>query len=100
MDNPDNTQWDEQFGIVRRLNNRDQQAQVILNLTDKKVEKNSFQTGKNFNEVFEYFFVTYNEHLTKVMAQIDPTYLTELVDRMQKELDSTSAEKTDEKIPA
>ena len=73
--------------VSNGLRNKDMHAQVILNLTEKKVEKNSFNAGKNFDEIFEYFFTNYSQYITEVMGQLDPAYLTEVVDRLQASIE-------------
>lgn len=97
MDNPDNIQWDEQVEVVRNLRNRDQQAQVILDLRNKTILRNSFQTDKSFDEVFEYFYLNYNDYINKIMSRLDPEYLQNTVDRLQKQLDE---ETKNEAVPA
>lgn len=97
MDHPDNIQWDEQVEVVRNLRNRDQQAQVILDLRNKKILRNSFQTEKTFDEVFEYFYLNYSKYITEVMGQLDPTYLLEMVNRLEKQLEE---EKPGEEVQA
>lgn len=88
MDNPDNIQWDEQVEIVKKLRNKDQGAQVVLDLGNHKIVHNRFETDKTFDEVFEYFYINYSDYITKVMGKLDPAYLQELVDKLQKQLDN------------
>lgn len=97
MDNPDNVQWDEKVEIVRRLGNKDQTAHVILDLNDHKVIRNTFKSEGDFDEIFEYFFTNYSDYITRIMAQLDPTYLTGVVERLQKEIDQ---EEKHEEVPA
>jgi Ni,Fe-hydrogenase maturation factor len=91
MDNPDNIRWDEKVGFTRGLKSKDQDAQVILNLSDKVVQRNTFNTGKTFDEIFRYFFENYHQYLLPVMQQIDPDYLQALANKLTEELE--------EKIP-
>jgi hypothetical protein len=91
MDNPDNVRYDEQVIISRQIRNKDMNAQVILDLSNKRIERNAFNTDKEFDEVFEYFFTNYNQYIVEVMGQLDPGYLAEVVERMQSKLDSDSA---------
>ena len=86
MDNPDNIRYDEKVAIVRGLKNKDMHAQIILNLGEKSVEKNSFNGTKNFDTIFTYFFTNYDKYITQVMGQIDPSYLSSIVDKMEAEL--------------
>lgn len=86
MDNPDNIRYDEKVEIARGLRPKDVNAQVVVNLGDKVVERNSLNGNKNFDEIFKYFFANYSQYVTTVMAQIDPAYMDELVDALEKEI--------------
>ena len=92
MDDPENIQWDEKVEISRGLRTRDLHAQVILNLSNKTIERNTFNSGKTFDDIFEYFFTNYSEYITKVMSQLDPTYLLNVVEKMETELKSIDPE--------
>lgn len=87
MDNPENIRYDEQVIIARQIRNKDMNAQVILDLSNKRIDRNTFNTDKTFDEVFEYFFTNYNKYVVEVMGQLDPEYLAEVVERMQQALD-------------
>ena len=87
MENPDNVRYDEQVIIARQIRNKDMNAQVILDLSNKRIERNAFKTDKTFDEIFEYFFTNYNQYVVEVMGQLDPEYLAEVVERMQQALD-------------
>jgi hypothetical protein len=64
MSNPDNVQYNEQVTIVRGLKSRDYQyQQVILNLTEEKIVKNTYNTGITFEESFKYFYDGYSEYI-------------------------------------
>ena len=81
MENPDNVRYDEQVIIARQIRNKDMNAQVILDLSNKRIERNAFKTDKTFDEIFEYFFTNYNQYVVEVMGQLDPEYLVEVVAR-------------------
>jgi len=97
MKDPANHQYDEQVQISTRLRKQDVNAKIIINLTDKKVEQNSFNGKKDFNELFKYFFKGYHKYVTEVMSKIDPEYFNQMLDEMQAELDK---EKVNEEVPA
>lgn len=63
MTNPENIQYDEQVYIARGLRNRDLQNQVILNLTEEKIVKNTFKSGNTFHELFQQFYEGYAEYI-------------------------------------
>ena len=57
MKDPNNVKWDEQVNITVGLKNKDfLSARIVLNITEQKVERNSFQNDKSFMELFEYFY--------------------------------------------
>jgi fructose-specific phosphotransferase system component IIB len=98
LKNPDNVQYDEQVHISTRLRTKDiTTAKVIINLSDKTVQQNSFNGNKDFNELFKYFFKGYHKYITEVMVKLDPEYFNQTLDEMQAELDK---EKVNEEVPA
>lgn len=97
MKDPANIRYDEQVQVSTRLRRQDLvTAKVIMNLSDKKVEQNSFNGNKNFDELFKYFFKGYHKYITEVMAKLDPEYFNQMLDEMQAELDK---EKIGEEVP-
>jgi hypothetical protein len=89
MKNPDNCQFDEQVQVSTRLRKQDLvTAKIIMNLSEKKVEQNSFNGNKNFNDLFKYFFKGYHKYITEVMAKLDPEYFNQMLDEMQSELNA------------
>jgi hypothetical protein len=98
MKDPANHQYDEQVQISTRLRSQDNlMAKVIVNLSTKTVEKNSFNGNKDFNELFKYFFKGYHKYVTEVMSKLDPEYFNQMLNEMQSELDK---EKDNEEVPA
>ena len=84
-----NIRYDEQVQISNRLRRQDLlTAKVIINLSEKKVEQNSFNGNKDFNELFKYFFKGYHKYITEVMAKLDPKYFNQMLDEMQAELNA------------
>ena len=83
MENPDNLRWDERVIISRGVKKRDQHAQVLLDLSEKRVERNSF-TDRPFDELFDYFFANYSQYITQVMTQLDPSYMNQVVSRLEQ----------------
>jgi hypothetical protein len=98
MKDPANIRYDEQVQVSTRLRRQDlMTAKVIMNLSDKTVEQNSFNGNKNFDELFKYFFKGYHKYITEVMVKLDPEYFNQMLDEMQTELDK---EKASEEVPA
>lgn len=89
MKDPNNFQYDERVQITTRLRNQDlYTAKVILNLSTRTVDKNSFNNNKNFDEMFKYFFKGYHKYITEVMVKLDAEYFNTILDEMQAELDN------------
>ena len=89
MDNPDNIRYDEKVEFYKgQLKTRHNTANVVMNLTDKVLVKNSFQVNRSFDEVFRYFFDNYHKYLLPIMAELDPEYLQSVSDSIKAELDA------------
>jgi len=86
MDNPENVRYDEQVAFTRGLRPRDMNAQVILDLSSKQIERNTFKTDKSFDEIFRYFLENYTDYVAQTMAQIDPEYLSGVAKTLNDEL--------------
>lgn len=98
MKDPANIRYDEQVQVSTRLRQQDiVTAKVIMNLSEKTVDQNSFNGNKNFNELFKYFFKGYHKYITEVMVKLDPEYFNQMLDEMQADLDK---EKASEEITA
>lgn len=89
MDNPENIRYDEKVEISRGLRPKDFNAKIILDLTTKQVHRNGFATDRPFDEIFKYFFANYNEYIIKVMGQLDPVYLDQIVTELEAEIAET-----------
>ena len=88
MKDPANHQYDEQVQISTRLRKQDVNAKIVVNLSNKTVERNSFNGKKDFDELFKYFFKGYHKYITEVMAKLDPEYFNQILDEMQAELNA------------
>ena len=86
MDNPANIRWDEQMLVTRGLKSKDSNAQVILNLGEKTVVRNTFSQDKTFDELFIYFLNGYSQYLVPVMGQLDRAYLEAIAAELQSQL--------------
>ena len=88
MKDPGNLSYDEQVQVSTRLRPKDiNMAKIIINLSNKTVDKNSFNGKKDFNELFKYFFKGYHKYITDVMVQLDAEYFNQMLDEMQAEVD-------------
>jgi fructose-specific phosphotransferase system component IIB len=96
MKDPANHQYDEQVHVSTRLRTQDiTSAKVIMNLSNKTVDKNSFNNNKDFNDLFKYFFKGYHKYITDVMVQLDAEYFNKMLDEMQSEVDAGKHEETE-----
>jgi hypothetical protein len=97
MKDPNNIRWDESVEITRGLKKNAVNGKILLNLSQKKIEKNGWADNKTFNDLFKYFFKGYHSYITEVMTQIDAEYFSQMLDEMQAEHE---AEKANEEVPA
>lgn len=70
MKNPENIHYDEQVYVTRGIREKDRRNQVILNLTEEKIVKNTFNPGLNFEEVLTHYFNGYGEHISDSINQL------------------------------
>ncbi len=74
MDNKDNVAWDEQINITLKLKNRDlTTAKVILDLSNRSVYRNSWNSNKSFDELFSHFYSGYQKYLDPVVQELGYT---------------------------
>lgn len=86
MDVKENLRYDERVEITRGLKKDTDSANIILDLGNKQVVRNRFNSEKDFKELFKYFFGGYHQYITQVMRQLDPDYLTSVLDELEAEL--------------
>jgi hypothetical protein len=97
MKDPNNIRWDESVEITRGLKKNSVNGKILLNLSQKRIEKNGWADGKEFNDLFKYFFKGYHTYITELMTQLDPEYFSQMLDEMKAEHE---AEKANEEAPA
>jgi hypothetical protein len=103
MNNKDNLRYDERVEVTRGLKKDVTAANIILNFSNKTVEKNGFNGDKDFRSLFKYFFGGYHQYITQVMSQLDPEYLKEILDELEAEMKEAQAKeeaKEDAPVPA
>ena len=91
MADKNNLQYDEKVEITRGQKKSSSLANVILNLSQKSVERNTFNDDKDFRSFFKYYFGGYDQYITAVMTQLDPTYLTTILDELEAEMKEAQA---------
>ena len=97
MKDPNNIRWDESVEITRGLKKNSVNGKILLNLSQKRIEKNGWADGKEFNDLFKYFFKGYHKYITELMTQLDPEYFSQMLDEMKAEHE---AEKANEETTA
>ena len=71
MSNADNVQWDEQIAVANKLKPRDlQTAKVILDLAKRTVYRNSWNSERSFDDLFEHYYDGYKKYLDPVIQQL------------------------------
>ena len=71
MKDPNNIHYEEQVYITRGLRDKDLKNQVILNLTEEKIVKNTFKSGSNFEEIFTHYYEGYAEYIDDCVNQLN-----------------------------
>jgi hypothetical protein len=68
---PDNIQYEENLEIVRGWRDRYMKYSVVLDLTNEKIVKNSFQTGKTFEELFTHYHEGFGEYIEQTVNDLN-----------------------------
>lgn len=72
MSDAENIVYDEQVAITRGLKPKDlQYCQVLLNLTEEKIIKNTYNTGLTFEDAFKYFHEGYSEYINESVNKLN-----------------------------
>ena len=103
MNNKDNLRYDERVEVTRGLKKDVTAANIILNFSNKTVEKNGFNGDKDFKSLFKYFFGGYHQYITQVMGTLDPDYLKAILDELEAEMKEAQAKEEAEnakEVPA
>ena len=95
MSNTDNLQYDEKVEIVRGIKGPTAGAKIRLNLSTKTVEFNGFNGDTDFKSMFKYFFGGYHKYITAIMTQLDPEYLSSVLDELQAEMEAAEVTATE-----
>jgi len=72
MRDRNNIRYDEEIAIVRGISSKDRvNHNVVLNLTEEKVLKNSFGENYDFAQLFEYFYKGFGEQIDRGINQLN-----------------------------
>lgn len=88
MNDSSNIRYDERVEITRGLKNNCNEAKIILDLSQKTIQKNGWNDAPNFDELFKYFFTGYHQYITQIMTKLDAEYFNQMLDEMQAEIDT------------
>ena len=66
--NRDNIQYDEQVFFDSKIRNKDESANIILDLANKEIIKNTVDPKINYQQSFDYFYKTYKKYMDPVLA--------------------------------
>ena len=73
MQDPGNIQWDEEVQVANKVRDKDMtQAQIILNLVEGKVVRNSLNSTVEFTPLFKYFYKGYEQYIHNAVKAINP----------------------------
>ena len=73
MADEDNFRYDEKVQIATKLKPNDlTMSQVILDLKNKKILKNSFQSDKTYDDLIKYYTENYDEYFRTTLGQLIP----------------------------
>ena len=100
MEDKSNLQYDEKVEITRGHKKSSALANVILNLSQKSVERNTFNDDRDFKSFFKYYFGGYDQYITAVMKQLDPEYLTSILDELEAEMKQAEPNTHAQEVPS
>ena len=100
MEDKSNLQYDEKVEITRGHKKSSALANVILNLSQKAVERNTFNDDRDFKSFFKYYFGGYDQYITAVMKQLDPEYLTSILDELEAEMKQAESDTHAQEVPS
>lgn len=63
MSNPDNVRYDERVFVARGYRDRYMQNNVVLDLTEEKILKNSFRSERTFEAIFKHFYEGFGNYI-------------------------------------
>jgi hypothetical protein len=76
MKDPNNIHYEEQVYIARGLKDKDLQNQVVLDLTEEKIVKNTFKSGATFEEAFTHYYEGYAEYIDECVNTLNEALQT------------------------
>lgn len=96
MNNPENIRYDERIEITRGVKKSANTAKIVMNLSAKTIDRNTWNNNAEFNLLFKYFFAGYHKYIIQVMTQLDPAYLEQMVNELESEMKEAGTWETSE----
>ncbi len=96
MNNPENIRYDERIEITRGVKKSANTAKIVMNLSAKTIDRNTWNNNAEFNLLFKYFFAGYHKYIIQVMTQLDPAYLEQMVNELESEMKEAGTWETPE----
>lgn len=75
VSNPDNMEYEEQVYITRGLRDKDTQYNVILNLSEEKIVKNTFNSGATFEAILTHYVDGYGEYINESIERLNEAFI-------------------------
>lgn len=96
----DNMHWDERVDVTVGIKDRDlAMAQIILNISEQKVVKNSFMSDKSFMELFQHYYTSSPHEISQALKNCGITVSEQEKPKAEAETEhSTSQEIPPESI--
>ena len=89
MQQPNSVSWDEQVTITKNLKNKDlTMSKIIIDLANRRVVRNSWNSAVDFDELFVYFCNNYRDQCKSIMTQLDPDYWNKMFPEVHPTLDA------------
>lgn len=81
INDANNLSYDEVVGFTVGLKDKDLlKSNVVLNISEQKVVRNTFNSGKSYDELFEYFREAYPEYMKHFITTTEPTEVDDVID--------------------
>lgn len=74
MADEDNIIWDERVDVTAGLKQKDLlNSKVVINISQQTVVRDSFKSGKSFEELFEYFYTAAPQEISNAIRRFGIT---------------------------
>lgn len=71
MNDDQNISWDESVNLTTKLKNSDlSESSIILNIVERTVIKNNFDSEKTFDDLFAYFYNSSKDEINNALRKV------------------------------